>query len=99
MKFYKILLAGLFSIITLSMVVSSCQKLDRPPLGPIIEDPTPPPYNALKSYWQFENNLTDEGENKLTASSTNLTYVPGISGQAAKIGADGYMLLTGMGDT
>jgi hypothetical protein len=99
MKLFKILIFSLLSIIALSFFITSCQKLDRPVLGKIIEDPTPPPYNALKSYWQFENNATDEGENKLTGTAKNLTYVPGISGQAVQVGADGYLLLTAVGDT
>lgn len=98
MKSYKILLFCL-SIIAFSFVITSCQKLDRPELKPIIPNPTPPPYNELKSYWKFENNVTDEGENKLTGTSSNLTFVPGITGQAIKIGAGGYLLLKAKGDT
>ncbi len=86
MKSYKILLLCLSSMITFSLVITSCQKLDRPELKEIIQDPTPPPYSSLKSYWPFENNVTDEGENKLTATSNNISYVAGINGQAAKIG-------------
>ncbi len=99
MKSYKILLFGVCFLITFTLVISSCQKLDRPELKAIIEDPDPPPYNALKSFWAFENNTTDEGENKLTGTAKNLTYVTGISGQAIKVGADGYLLLKAAGDT
>lgn len=99
MKSYKILLVGLSFIIAFGFVITSCQKLDRPEMGEIIKDPEPPPYNSLKSYWQFENNTTDEGENKLKSTTKNLTYVAGISGQAIKIGNDGYLLLPAIGDT
>ncbi len=99
MKSYKILLLCLSSMITFSLVITSCQKLERPELKEIIQDPTPPPYSSLKSYWPFENNVTDEGENKLTATSNNISYVAGINGQAAKIGTDGYILLKAIGDT
>ncbi len=100
MKSYKILLIGVYLLVIFSLLISSCQKLDRPELKAIIEDPDPPPYNALKSYWQFENNTTDEGENKLTGTDNNLTYVAGVSGQAIKIGAGSrYLLLKAIGDT
>jgi len=92
MKLYKTLFALSFLAI-FSFVINSCQKLERPALKEIIQDPTPPPLNALKSFWQFENNTTDEGENKLTGVSKNLTFVPGITGQAVKVGVDGYLLL------
>lgn len=99
MKSYKILLFGHFYVITFCLLITSCQKLHRPELGEIIQDPTPPPYNALKNYWQFENNPNDEGESKLSVTSKNISYVAGISGQAVKIGADGYILLKAVGDT
>lgn len=99
MKLYRIILYCLASMIVFSGVIISCQKLHRPELGEILLDPDPPPYNALKSHWQFENNTSDEGESKLTGTSKNISYVPGISGQAIKIGADGYLLLKAVGDT
>jgi hypothetical protein len=99
MKLSQILFYCLASIVVLSGAITSCQKLHRPELGAILKDPDPPPYAPLKSYWQFENNANDEGESKLTPTTKNVTYVPGISGQAAKIGADGYILLKSFGDT
>lgn len=99
MKTYKNLLPSLLILgVILTLGITACQKFDRPDLV-IIADPTPPPYNPLKSYWQFENNTTDEGESKLTGTGVNLTYTPGISGQAVKIGAGGYLLLKAVGDT
>lgn len=95
MKRYKILLL----VITLALAVSSCQKMYRPPLKEIIPDPTPPPYNALKSFWAFENNLDDQGENAFTTTSSNVTYVAGIKGQAVKFGENGYVLVKAEGDT
>jgi hypothetical protein len=80
-------------------IIFSCQKMYRPPLGEIIKDPEPPAYNPLKSFFAFENNLTDQGENKLSASQSNTTYVPGITGQAIQIGLRGYVLLPVAGDT
>ncbi|HUR10414.1 MAG TPA: LamG domain-containing protein [Flavitalea sp.] len=99
MKLYRIALSCLTAVIVFSMVITSCQKLARPVLGELILDPEPPPYEPLKSFWSFENNLTDAGESKLTATGTNITYVPGVTGQAAKIGSGGYILLKGVGDT
>ena len=99
MKLNKNLPLALGYMLIAALVITSCQKMERPELKTIIMDPTPPPYNALKSYWQFENNTNDEGESKLKATTKNVTYVAGISGQAAKIGADGYILLKTIGDT
>jgi hypothetical protein len=99
MKLNRTVLYCLASLVVFGGVITACQKLHRPELGEILRDPDPPPYNALKSYWQFENNANDEGESKLTATTKNITYVAGVSGQAAKIGADGYVLLKVFGDT
>jgi hypothetical protein len=86
-------------VILVSLAFSACQKMQRPELKELILDPPPPPYSDLKSFWSFENNLTDAGENKLTSTQKNVTYVTGINGQAAKIGPGGYILLKATGDT
>ncbi len=99
MKLNKTLLFGLSFVVAFGLAFSSCQKLDRPELGPIIENPTPPPYQPLKSLFAFENNVTDQGESKLNGTTKNVTYVPGVTGQAIKIGADGYVLYKAFGDS
>ena len=68
-------------------------------MGEIIQDPEPPPYNPLKSFWAFEDNTDDAGESNLTATTKNVTYVEGVTGKAIKFDTDGYMLMTGVGDT
>lgn len=85
--------------LTAGLALAGCQKMERPELKELILDPDPPAYNELKSFWSFENNLTDAGENDFTTTSTNITYVAGVTGQAAKVGVDGYMLIKGIGDT
>lgn len=79
--------------ISLCFAFAGCQKMERPVLKELILDPEPPAYNELKSFWSFEDNLTDAGEGKLAATPTNITYVEGVNGKAAKIGAGGYILL------
>ena len=91
------ILLKVITVLTFSIAIFSCQKFERPPLN-LVLDPTPPPYESLKSFWAFENNVTDQGENKLTGTTTNVTYVAGINGQAAKIGAGGYILFKAAGD-
>ncbi|HVG42777.1 MAG TPA: LamG domain-containing protein [Chitinophagaceae bacterium] len=99
MKSNKILLlTTLFLSVVFGLGITSCQKMERPELV-IIPDPPPPPYNPLKSYWAFENNVVDSGELKLAATAKNITYAGGISGQAAKMGTDGYLLIQDVGDT
>lgn len=78
---------------------SGCQKMERPVLGNYPKDPPVPPYNSLKSFWAFENNTTDAGENKLTGTASNVTYVAGVTGQALKINPGGYLLLKAIGQT
>ncbi len=87
-KFSRIIIL----ILVLCIVITSCQKLTRPTLGDYPKDPPTPPYNALKSSFSFENNTTDNGENKLTSISSNVSYVAGITGQALQIRSMGYLL-------
>src|SRR6478609_7196177 len=90
-----------YSLVAMVAVVSfpSCQKMDRPEMGEIIQDPEPPPYNPLKSFWSFEDNTDDAGENGLTEETKNVTYITGANGKAINFGADGYMLMSAVGDT
>lgn len=81
------------------LAIAGCQKMERPPLKNLILDPTPPPYMDLKSFWAFENNLNDQGEDTLTPTGVKVTYVTGVNGQAAQIGDGGYILLPAIGDT
>lgn len=85
--------------LTIGLFIGSCQKMERPELKELILDPDPPAYTDLKSFWAFENNLDDQGENDLTAESSNTSFVTGITGQALQIGADGYMLLKAVDDS
>src|SRR5690606_10557014 len=89
----------LFAAVVFCLGISACQKMDRPELKEIIEDPEPPPYNPLKSLWSFEDNVTDEGENKLTGAPVDVIYVEGVKGEALKIEPGGYLLLKAEGDT
>ena len=94
MSYNKSFLSGIVSLVAATLVISSCQKMERPPLK-LVLDPDPPTYNPLKSFMAFENNLNDMGESKFTGAPTNISYVAGINGQALKIGADGYLLVKG----
>jgi hypothetical protein len=82
----------------LVLVLAGCQKMDRPELGTYPEDPPPPPYESLKTYLSFDGSAADAGENKITPAETNVTYVTGVSGQAAQFGADGYILYSALSD-
>ena len=93
MKLYRMLLFVSPSLLAFGLLFTSCQKMERPELKELILDPAPPPYNELKSFWSFENNTNDGGENKLGGTPANVSYVTGINGQALKIGTGGYLLL------
>src|SRR5262245_10678740 len=99
MKSISIKHISLLMLLGMGVIMNACQKMDRPELGTIIKDPETPPYNPLKRFWAFENNVTDGGENKLTPTSSDVSYVAGIKGQALKFGANGYLLLKTKGDT
>jgi hypothetical protein len=99
MNLKNILVKHALFILLFGLFLTACQKMDRPELTELILDPPPPPYTDLKSFWSFDNNLTDAGENKLTATANNITYVTGVKGQAAQIGPGGYILLKAIGDT
>lgn len=101
MRFYKILLGCISSVIIFGMIITSCQKLDRPELKELILDPPPPPLTILnsKSYWHFDGNARDTGEYRLETTTKNVSFVSGVTeGQAAQIGADGYLSISSVND-
>ena len=86
-------------VFAVGLLFSACQKLEIPPLGDYPEDPPPPPYSILKSYFTFDNTDRDTGQYRLPVTSANITYVTGISGQAAQIGDAGYIVSTKLADS
>lgn len=96
----KIKIAKSVSIVlAIAFVFSACQKLERPALGDYPKDPPPPPYSILKSYFSFDNTIRDTGQYRLPVISKNITFVTGVSGQAAQIGDGGYILSTKLNDS
>ncbi len=86
-------------LVAIGLGFSACQKLERPQLKELILDPPPPPYSILKSYWAFENDTRDTGQYRAITVANNITFTTGVAGQAAKVGADGYMLVTKINDS
>src|SRR5215218_9315029 len=99
MKLNRTLLFCIVFAFAGSLAITSCQKLDRPELKELILDPPPPPYSPLKSFWAFEGNTGDSGQYRSSATPKNITYTAGITGQAAQIGADGYILVPSINDS
>lgn len=95
---YKIAKNGLL-VLLLAFAISSCQKMERPELKELVLDPPPPPYSPLKSFWAFDGNVGDSGQERSTATASNVTYVDGVNGQAAKIGDAGYVVVKSVSDT
>lgn len=87
------------TVLAVGLVISACQKMERPGFGELVLDPPPPPYSTLKSFWGFENNVGDSGQFRALSVAKNITYVAGINGQAAQIGADGYLLMATIHDS
>jgi hypothetical protein len=74
--------------------------MDRPKLpADYPQDPPPPPYSILKDYWTFDGNLRDTGQYRAVTSGKNITFVPGVSGQAAQIGDGGYIVVPTIDDS
>ena len=95
MKSFRILLLSSFSFFGVFCVITSCQKLDRPAFRELIPDPPPPPLTIMdsKSYWHFNESTRDTGEYRLSTTASNVSFVPGVTeGQAAQIGAGGYLV-------
>lgn len=86
-------------VLAIGLILSACQKMERPGFGTLILDPPPPPYSTLKSFWGFENNAGDSGQFRALSVAKNITYVAGINGQAAQIGVDGYLLMATIHDS
>jgi hypothetical protein len=99
MNLTRIILTNLVFCLVCAAIITACQKLERPKLKELILDPPAPPYDPLKSFWSFENNTTDAGENKLVGVSSNTAFAPGITGQGLKINADGYLVFKNLSDT
>jgi hypothetical protein len=99
MKKNKFLLFCIVLAITGSFALSSCQKMERPELTELILDPPPPPYSPLKSFWAFEGNVGDSGQFRSSATTKDVTFVEGVTGQAAQIGAGGYVLVPSINDS
>jgi len=85
--------------LTIGLVICGCQKLERPELKELILDPPPPPYSPLKDFWAFENNTRDTGQYRLIGKEKNITYAAGVNGQAAVIGAGGYLVVPAVNDS
>lgn len=99
MNFNHKIAKQLLVVLAVVLGISACQKLDRPGFGELILDPPPPPYSTLKSFWGFENNVGDSGQFRSLGVAKNITYVAGVNGQAAQIGADGYLLMASINDS
>lgn len=101
MKSTKIILFGFSLVIMFGLLLTACQKLDRPALGELILDPPPPPLTILdsKSYWYFNGDTRDTGELRLPTSATSISFVPGVTeGEAAQVGPGGYMVVRNVPD-
>jgi hypothetical protein len=93
MLFKNIRTKNALVVLAMGLSIVSCQKLDRPELGDFPLDPDPPPYTDLKTEITFDDNANDAGENKLEPTEVKaVTFVDGVSGKAAHIGAGGYVL-------
>ncbi len=97
MKFNKRLVLAIGFIMAFGLILTSCQKLDRPVLKELILDPPPPTLTLMgsKSYWHFNGNARDTGEYRMATTTQAVSFVPGVTeGDAAQIGTGGYIAST-----
>jgi hypothetical protein len=96
MKSYKKILFSVGCATLAGLLITGCQKLDRPALGEIIPDPPPPPVQVLgaQTLLHFDGNTRDTGSLKLPTTAGSVAFVEGVSGQAAQIGTGGWIKST-----
>lgn len=82
-----------------ALVITGCQKMDRPELGELILDPPPPPYSTLKNFFEFEDNAGDSGQFRMAVTEKNISYVEGVKGKAIKFGEGGYIAQLAVNDS
>ena len=99
MNFKNINCAHVLIALIFGLTMTACQKMDRPEMGEPVLDPPPPPYSILKNLFEFEDNAGDSGQFQMKTSTVNVSYVEGIKGKAAKIGAEGYILQAAVNDS
>lgn len=107
MKLIKILPAYLALICTMGLLITSCQKMERPQLGEFPEDPPPPPLQILgaDSYWAFDGAVNDTGALNLYAKRSKISFVSGVTyvdgvtgGQAITFADKGYLMIQDIPD-
>lgn len=99
MNIKKIKIKYVLAAVGLALIIPACQKMSRPEFGEIVLDPPPPPYSTLKNFFAFEENAGDSGQFRMKTDVTNVTYVDGIDGKAAKIGEGGYIVQKAVNDS
>jgi hypothetical protein len=94
-KKYNVLKTWGILFLGFSLMLTACQKLDRPEMGELVLDPPPPPLTLLnsKSYWHFNGNARDTGEFRLATTTSGVSFVQGVTeGEAAEFGSNGYIV-------
>lgn len=78
------------------LVLVSCQKMERPPLGDYPKD-TNPPGGPLKFYAAYDGTSVDSIRANF-GSEKNTTYVEGVTGKAMSADATGYIVYPSAND-
>jgi len=95
MYFYN-LSKRLLLIVAAAATISSCQKMERPALGDYAKDANPPG-GPLKFFAAMDGTDVDSIRANYGADA-NVTYVDGVSGQAAQMDADGHIVYPSAND-
>lgn len=107
MKLIKLFPVYILAIVSMGLLITSCQKLERPQLGDFPKDPPPPPLQILgaQSYWAFDGQVNDTGSFNLETKAKKIAFIPGVTfvegvtgGEAVNIGDEGYIMVTDVPD-
>jgi hypothetical protein len=94
-----ILQSAKYVMVTLaaSLIITGCQKMERPELPGDYPKDTNPPGGPLKFYAAYDGGNVDSIRANFGVN-TNVTFVPGISGQAMSAPANGYIVYPSAND-
>ncbi len=92
----KSVLKDVLLLLFVGLMISSCQKMDRPVLGDYPVDANPPG-GPLKFFAAMDGGNVDSIRANF-GSDDNVTFVDGASGQAMQAGADGHIVYSSAND-
>jgi hypothetical protein len=92
----KLLFRNVLMLIAASALITSCQKMEQPPLGDYPQDANPPG-GPLKFFAAMDGGNVDSIRANF-GTSTSVTFVPGVSDSAMQADASGHIVYPSAND-